>query len=443
MWNNYWSGRARRDLPQVNYNESSEDDFDSPLTSPSRPPPTRAGSPVELAVPTLNDNVDEELSAVSRTLENVGHSHTFRGTRPIPGTRPDPEGEVSEQVEIHSSAPLKSDEEPEEIVNEGFIVGEAEVDLNMPDRANPVEVNFEDQNADDEAGALKEGIRNVASVHWDQSDLLFFFNQAELKMVADGVNKQYTKFQVLSTMLPKTVQDEVKPLLRKQAAEFPNNDAYKRLKHEVLRIFGPKPSAAVDRALGRVMTGLPSQLARALANDICKKELDCECCPAIVMALWKRHLPGAVRAGIARYKLSKANFNEVLQEADDIFTSNPSGGAAIAAATSAINLDETQPGLSYPVPEVAAVRGQRGGRGGRYNRGGRGNRGNRGGGGGGQQQQSNDSGSSGPRQYKGTKHPDLPQGDWTGCQQHFRWGKSAHFCQEPATCPWKNVFKPK
>ena len=92
MWNSYWSGRSRRELPQVNYNESSdeENNFGSPLQSPNRPVNTRQGSPVELAIPTLNDNVDEELTAVSRALENVGHTYTYRGTRPQ--TRPEPEG---------------------------------------------------------------------------------------------------------------------------------------------------------------------------------------------------------------------------------------------------------------------------------------------------------------------------------------------------------------
>ena len=80
MWG--WGGRPRRDLPQVNYNEqSSEDDYDSPLVSPSRPVQTRAGSPVELAVPTLADNVDEDLEQVRRVLQNVGHTHTFRNTK--------------------------------------------------------------------------------------------------------------------------------------------------------------------------------------------------------------------------------------------------------------------------------------------------------------------------------------------------------------------------
>ena len=100
-------------------------------------------------------------------------------------------------------------------------------------------------------------------------------------MSAVGVRKQYTKFQVLSTILPKKVEDEMKALLVKSEAEFPAKDAYKQLKTEVLRIFGPKPEGAVERALSRVMVETPSQLARALVNDICKTQLKgCKCCPA-------------------------------------------------------------------------------------------------------------------------------------------------------------------
>ena len=48
------------------------------MLSPARPPNTRAGSPVELAVPTLCDNVDEELGQVNQILKNIGHTHTYR-----------------------------------------------------------------------------------------------------------------------------------------------------------------------------------------------------------------------------------------------------------------------------------------------------------------------------------------------------------------------------
>ena len=70
MWNNYFSGRPSRNLPPRNYNEQSSDEEEH-FQSPGRPPVTREGSPVELAVPQLNDNVDEELDQVKQVLQNV------------------------------------------------------------------------------------------------------------------------------------------------------------------------------------------------------------------------------------------------------------------------------------------------------------------------------------------------------------------------------------
>ena len=139
-------------------------------------------------------------------------------------------------------------------------------------------------------------------------------------------------------------------------------------------------------------------------------------------------------------KLTKATFNEVLQHADDIFASNPAvvqSVSAVSVSQALVDLDETQPAIPYASAEVAAVsrgRGGRGGRGFRNNRGGRGR-------GGGQQAPQNQA-SSGPK-HKGTKHPDLPQGEWKGCSMHFKWGRGAYFCSEPSSCPWKNVYAEK
>ena len=281
-------------------------------------------------------------------------------------------------------------------------------------------------------------------------------------MSAVGVKKQYTKFQVLSTVIPKGVEDEVQAMLTCQEAEFTENNAYKLLKTEILRIFGPRPEEAIERALSRVLVGKPSQLARALVTDLskCKPALSCLCCPDIIMALWKRQLPGNVRAGIAHCTFNRDTFDAVVKLADDIFAANKPPSAAVAAYTvaafgsgsqqgrpsgsapPAVNLDETQPGLSYPVPEVNAIRGARGGwRGGRGGRGN--NRGGRGGRGGGQNQQQQSSGASATpssSRHKGPKHPDLPAGEWQGCSMHYKFGKQSYFCAEPATCPWKNVF---
>ena len=124
-------------------------------------------------------------------------------------------------------------------------------------------VDFEDENGVDDARALQEACRNLDRFEWDQNDLAFTFNQIETQMMAVGVKKQFTKLRVLTTILPKKIVEEVKPILRKKESEFANNDAYKELKTEIFRIFGPRPMAAIDRALGRVMTDRPSTLARS------------------------------------------------------------------------------------------------------------------------------------------------------------------------------------
>ena len=441
MWNSYWNGKSRRELPRVNYNESSEEEenFDSPLVSPERPPVSRAGSPQPLAIPTLGDNVDEELEAVSQTLRNVGHTHTFRGTHPhTPGDRPDPEGigeeEVLEINVVGAGDNLKdgADNEDEDGAN------------NMPN--NDI-IPFDTEDGVDEAGAMREACARVEKIEWDMTDLLFVFTQLETKMASSGVKKQFTKFQVVSGVLPKRILDQVKSMVRRNEAEFPNKDAYKLLKKEILKIFGPKPEAAIERGLSRVLTSTPSELARQLVNDLCKHELTCDCCPAFISTLWKRQLPGNVRAGIAHITFSKDTFDAIVTLADDIFLSTKASGSVAAIQTSAasVPLDETLPAIPYATQEVNAVSRGRGGRGGR-GRGGRNNRGNgRGGQNGGGQNNQQSGGASGGQnpKHKGTKHPDLPAGDWQGCSMHFRWGRSAFFCSEPGTCPWKNVFKQK
>ena len=144
MWG--W-GRPRRNLPEVNYADYSseeENDFESPLVSPRRPVNTRQGSPVELAIPTLNDNVDEELEAVRQSLLNVGHTPTFRPE--VPESLPEPE-----------------------VVEEGFVAGTPSTTVAaLPGPTPPAAVMpdlaptpFETENAADDANALKENCGNL------------------------------------------------------------------------------------------------------------------------------------------------------------------------------------------------------------------------------------------------------------------------------------------
>ena len=404
------SNRPSRNIPRVNYNESNEssdeaeETFNSVVSDLSPPNTPLSPSNPNFHLQTSPPPIRQVLTDVASKLVTVEAIQSV-----VPNWRP-----------------LESEEE--EVIEVNFKVApDNDKVSNMP---NDAIVNFEDEDGKDDAEAMREACRNLSRLECDLSDLKFFFKQAEIKMSAVGVKSNYTKFQVLQTIIPSKVVNEVKSLMCKDATDFPNKDAYKQLKHEILRIFGPRPEAAMERALSRTLTGLPSQLARALVNDICSKELDCSCCPAVVLALWKRHLPGTVRAGIAHCKFSKATFNNILELADAIFVSNAPTSSVAAVSGQADTLNETLPAIQYPIPEVAAANRSRG-------RGGRGGRGRGGGARGARGAASNTT------QRRGTKHPDLPQGDQKWCSLHYRWGKAAHFCSEPATCPWKDVFTPK
>ena len=306
---------------------------------------------------------------------------------------------------------------------------------NLPPNAimPPAVVDFEVENGDDTAGAMDQASRYLHSLAWSYDDLAFYFTQAEVKMASAGVKKQFTKFQILTMVIPTKIQNQVKPLLRMKESDFTNNDSYKRLKDEILRIFGPRPEAAVERALNRVLTSTPGALARKITDDICEHNLTGCCCPKIVRAIWQRHLPSNVKAGIAHSKFNKDTFNTVLQLADDIFETT--GGASQIPSVAAVqqaSLDETQPAIPYATAEVAATNFRGRGRGAR----GRGRGRGRG-------QQAGQASSGDKPRFRGPKHPDLPSGDWSGCQMHHRWGRGAFFCSEPLTCPWKNVIQPK
>ena len=182
MWNSYWSSRPRRDLPRPNYNESSEEEYDSPLVSPQRPPVTRAGSPAELAIPTLNDNVDEELSIVAQTLENVGHTHTFRNTRPT--VRQEPEGGEDTVGQAENTLAGVG----EEVVNEGFITQDPGAELGA-DVQPAIMANYDATDGEDADRAMQDAIAQIRNLKFNTNDLEFFFNQAEIKMKSAGVKK--------------------------------------------------------------------------------------------------------------------------------------------------------------------------------------------------------------------------------------------------------------
>ena len=444
MWNNYWGNRDRRNVPQVNYREQSSDEnsdeYNSPLVSPSRPPPTRAGSPVELAVPTLSDNVDEELVAVSQTLQNVGHTHTFRRTRP--SVRPDPEGgdDQSEQE------PLPEQDVGEEEVVEGHVV-ESAVNPKVedenggggadPEDDNMVNIDVEDGVDGDKAPEQARAIK----VEFDANDIVFWFVQLEDEMVMASVKSQWLKKTILQRNLPVKQKEDVKALL--SLPKEGSGSIYKNIKSELIRIYAPKPADSYRKALTRTMVGLPSQLGYQIVDDICKKSRKLEgcCCAGAAQALWTQQLPVNIRNHISDREFNVNTYKEVFEAADKCFMSSKQVNVA-AIAVAKVDLDETQAAFlpqNQPTAEVAAFRGgARGGRGSGRGGSGRGGRGNgRGGGRGGQSGQGGQGGA--PKTRK--RHESMPPEEC--CDRHYTHGASAWFCLKPLTCPWVSKVIPR
>ena len=197
-------------------------------------------------------------------------------------------------------------------------------------------------------------------------------------------------------------------------------------------------------------------------NDVCDHELEGCCCHRAVATLWKQKIPLAVRQAVAHLKFNKDNFDNIVSVADSVFLSSKPSGVTVAAASvqpsasswksagseqelqnQAFIADPTDPVQVATQNILAAVQRSGGFRGARGNRG-RGNRsrGNRGQGRGGRGAGSSaGAGSSGGRWSHLQRHPDGPPS--SVCKKHYIFGKSAHWCEEPASCPWKDYFVPK
>ena len=419
MWNNYFN-RPRRDVPQVNYNESSEDEYDSPLVSPSRPPPTRAASPVELAVPTLNDNVDEELQAVSQTLQNVGRTHTFRNTRPH--IRPEPEGGASQGPEEPNSSISTCHDGDEEVVK-GEVVGNPSGGGNF-DNMPPIHVNYDAATADaDEDGAI--GNARDIKIPFNKHDIKLWFSLIESKMQFAGLKRQWSKRQVLVQLIPAELHTDFRYYLELQENEA-GDSAYLEFKKAICKQFGLKRAENFDKAISRVMTGTPSQLGRQVMADICPSRQplrNCHCAD-IVLGIWRRSLPQVVRNAIADMDFDADTWRQAFDRADNVWQSN-------AASTSVVaTLERTA--AANPSSEVAAVSAKN-----KKNK--KNKNQNSGNSGGGSNSNANSNGGSKPN--RGPRHPDNPpQGS---CGLHWKFGKGAWTCADRHNCPWRDYESPR
>ena len=268
---------------------------------------------------------------------------------------------------------------------------------------------FEDENGVDDEDWYKKKVE----VKWDQKDLLFFFSQLEDAMAFAGIRKQYTKRRILVTNLPKKQVDDLKGLLRLNEANA-GETPYKTAKHRLMEIYGPKEEDAYGRATNLLLTDLPSQLAKQIADQMCSCQppLPVGCCAVRAVAgIWRMQLPQVVKTQIAGKSLAGPEFENTLKLADDVFRSIQSPTVA-ATETGA---------------EIGTVSSQRGnqtrGRGiGGRGRGGRGGRGR---------------GAATPDRQSEQEKKEEEKPPTGCCKQHQRYGKKAFYCMLPLKCPWK------
>ena len=168
---------------------------------------------------------------------------------------------------------------PDILSGESVVVSEEEARelLETSDRDIPTIMDFDSENGVDGEKAMDK--MGSVKCEFSKDDIEFWFSELETQLEVIEVKSQWSKRIALQRFLPAEVKQEVKSLLiipKAQAGE----DIYKRIKSELLDLFGQKPEDAYIRANNRIMTGKPSQLGKALINDICKYpvKLQSGCC---------------------------------------------------------------------------------------------------------------------------------------------------------------------
>ena len=274
---------------------------------------------------------------------------------------------------------------------------------------------------------------------FDKDDIEYWFSELEGQLEVINVRAQWTKRTALQRVLPLEIKAEVKSLLRLTKSNA-GNDIYKRLKQELIDLFGKKQEDDYLRAKNRRLTGKPSQLGKALIDDIChgEKKLDGCCCAKIVWAMFREELPVVIRNHISEMTFSKDTYKQVFARADQVYASNQAPEPHPRPTVAAVKSESTSN------PEVAAVNFRP-----RKNKKNNQNA---------SQKKPQESGSSSPSSApsssssssnssnpptkpKGTRHPTAKGKDENLCRIHYQWGINGTYCAAPWKCPMKDIWR--
>ena len=322
---------------------------------------------------------------------------------------------------MDGSAIVFEDSDLDEVVDEGLVVGEPEVQLKMPND-NPVD--FEDQNEADGAKAIEYSRTLV--MEFNPQEVEFWFIQLENEMFTCEVKSQWLKRCILVKNLPAKIQADVKSLLVIKQSQAPA-DLYKKIKNEILRIHAPRKEDTFKKALSRVLVGLPSQLGQTLINDVCHNQgpkLEGCCCAHIVYTLWTLQLPISVRSHVASMTFDSNSYKQVFESADKVFLSTKS--TEVSANVAAISKPAAAAAASEEVAQVAAFKPAKPKKNQRSNP--KNDKSGSGSGGGG-----NNGGASNNKK-------NVPS---NCCRNHKKWAGEAWYCLEPLSCPWVNKIGKK
>ena len=308
-----------------------------------------------------------------------------------------------------------------------LLLAEDSLDQEFPFPAAAGIMDFDAENGTDGEKAMDK----MASVkcEFTRDDIEFWFTELETQLEVIDIKSQWSKRIALQRFLPADVKQEVKSLLIIPKAQA-GADIYKRIKTELLDLFGQKPEDGYVRAKNRVMTGKPSQLGKALINDICKcpVKLQSDCCAQIVWGMYREAIPVVIRNHIAELSFNKDTYKQIFQKSDQVYDSNKSTQPVRGATVAATSI-QPKPQSSLE-PEVAATKPARPPK----------NKNQKGG--------SNKNQTSAPASnttpstgHKGPRHATAKGENDKLCRIHYRWGENGTYCAAPWKCPMKNVFK--
>ena len=168
---------------------------------------------------------------------------------------------------------------------------------------------FQDENGVDDTDYYKK-LSSLKNRNFNKHEVEFYFTSLEASLKHIGVKNQWSKREVLHSLLPDDVQTQVIHILKK-GQDTAGTHPYRTLKKELLKIFAPKPEAAFQKAMSRRLTDTPSALAKQIVNDLCTcdEPISSSCCQRTVWGIWSAQLPESVLHSLAGKPFTAATYS--------------------------------------------------------------------------------------------------------------------------------------